>query len=236
MEKNLPKHVVIIPDGNRRWARKKGLNPWDGHREGIERIKELIKEAEKLEVVCLSFWLLSIDNIKNRAKSEINFLFNLLNKYLEKLSKEKEIHEKGVKISILGFWEKFVPAKICSKIKKTIEVTKNYDKYFLNLFIAYNGIDEMLEAINQIKKQAVKNPDLKITPDLIKENLFTKDLPAVDYLIRTGGEPHLSAGFMMWDIANAQLYFTDTYFPDFNAKEFRKAIQEYQRRERRMGG
>lgn len=236
MDTNLPRHIVIIPDGNRRWARERGLKPWMGHREGVERVKELIKEADKLKIFCLSFWLLSMDNIKNRPRKEIDFLFNLLNKYLEKLLKEKEIHEKEVKINILGFWEKFVPIKICSRIKKIIEATKNYNKHFLNLFIAYDGISEMTEAINQIKKQAIKNPNLKITPELIKENLFTKDLPPVDYLIRTGGEPHLSAGFMMWDIANAQFYFTNTYFPDFGKEELRKAIQDYQKRERRLGG
>ena len=236
MEGNLPKHIVIIPDGNRRWARERNLKPWIGHREGVERVKELIKEADKLKIFCLSFWLLSIDNIKNRPKMEIDFLLKLLNKYLDELSKEKEIHEKEVKINILGLWEKFLPSQICFKIKKIIEITKNYNRHFLNLFIAYDGTNEMIEAINQIKKQAIKNPNLKITSELIKENLFTKDLPPVDYLIRTGGDPHLSAGFMMWDIANAQFYFTKTYFPDFGKEELRKAIQDYQKRERRLGG
>jgi undecaprenyl diphosphate synthase len=233
---DLPRHIVIIPDGNRRWAKNKGLRPWMGHKEGVERIKELAKEADKLEINCLSFWLLSIDNIKNRPKPEINFLSNLLCKYLKDLLKEKIIHEKKIKISILGFWKKFLSPKLCVAIEKVIEATQDYDQRFLNLFIAYNGIDEMLEAVKQIETQARKNPDLKITPDLIKENLFTKGLPPVDYLIRTGGEPHLSAGFMMWDIANAQCYFTKTYFPDFGKAEFRKAIQEYQKRERRLGG
>ena len=116
-----------------------------------------------------------------------------------------------------------------------MKATKNHDRIFVNLFLAYNGTDEMLKAVRQIVKESRKNPKLKITPDLVKKNLFTKDLPPVDYLIRTGGEPHLSAGFMMWDLVYTQLYFTKTYFPDFGKKELRKAIREYQRRDRRFG-
>ena len=236
MKNGLPKHIVIIPDGNRRWARKRGLNPWRGHLEGAERFGELIEEVGKIGISCLSFWCLSVDNIKNRSKGEIGFLFNILNKKLKDLINEKEIYEKKVRVNILGFWQKYLPKKIQQQIKEIIEKTKNHDRFFLNLLIAYNGTDEILQAIEQIVKESRKNSKLQITPDLIKKNLFTKDLPPVDYLIRTGGEPHLSAGFMMWDIANVQFYFTKMYFPDFGKKELRKAIREYQRRERRLGG
>lgn len=236
MKDGLPKHIVVIPDGNRRWARKRGLNPWQGHLEGVERLGELIEEVGKIGISCFSFWCLSVDNIKNRSKGEIGFLFNILNKKLKDLINEKEIYEKKVKVNILGFWQKYLPKKIQQQIKEIIEKTKNHDRFFLNLLIAYNGTDEMLQAIEQIVKESRKNPKLQITPDLVKKNLFTKDLPPVDYLIRTGGEPHLSAGFMMWDIANVQFYFTKMYFPDFGKKELRKAIREYQKRERRLGG
>ena len=235
MEENLPRHVVIIPDGNRRWARKRGLKPWDGHREGAERFKELLEEMVRFKIPYFSFWVMSVDNFKKRPKREIRFLINLL-KELKKISKSKEIHDNKIRINVLGLWKSILPKKIIELIEGVIDKTKNYDKFFVNVFLAYNGINEMLDAIKRIKKRIIENPDLKITPDLIKQNLFTKNLPPVDYLIRTGGEPHLSAGFMMWDIANAQLYFTDTYFPDFGKEEFRKAIQEYQKRERRLGG
>jgi len=236
MEGNLPKHIVIIPDGNRRWARERGLKPWAGHREGAERSKELVKEIINLNIPFFSFWGLSIDNIKNRPKKEIDFLFNLLNRYLKDIIKNKDIHKNQVRINILGFWKKFFPKKTCELIEKAMQTTKNYNRFFFNLFLAYDGISEMTETINQIKEKVIKNKNLKITSELIKENLFTKDLPPVDYLIRTGGEPHLSAGFMMWDIANAQFYFTNTYFPNFGKNELRKAIQDYQKRERRLGG
>ncbi len=236
MKDNLPKHIVVIPDGNRRWARAKNLKPWVGHREGMKRIGELLEESIKLGIPHFSFWGLSVDNIKNRPKKEIDFLLDIFDRNLKKLIKGKEIYEKKVRIRVLGFWRKFFPKELCQSIEKIMSVTKNHDRFFLNLFLAYNGTDEMLGAIKQIKKQVSRNPNLRITPNLIKENLFTKGLPPVDYLIRTGGEPHLSAGFMMWDIANVQFYFTKIYFPDFDRRELRKAIREYQRRKRRFGG
>lgn len=236
MEEKFPRHIVIIPDGNRRWARQRGLTPWRGHQEGVERVKELGSAMLDFGIPYFSLWALSIDNIKNRSKKEIDFLLKILNKYLRELKKKKEIHEKKVRINILGFWQKFLPKETQQLIEEAMELTKNYNKFFFNLFLAYNGTDEMLSAVSQIKNQVIKNPRLQITSELIKKNLFTKDLPPVDFLIRTGGEPHLSAGFMMWDISNAQCYFTKTFFPDFDKHHLRKAIEEYQKRERRMGG
>lgn len=231
----LPRHIVIIPDGNRRWAKNKGRRPWMGHKKGAERFKELLEEMVRFKIPYFSFWVMSVDNFKKRPKREIKFLINLL-KRLKEVSESKKIHDNKIKINVFGFWKKILPPKSCRLIEEVMETTKKYSKFFVNVFLAYNGTDEIIEAINQIKKKVIKNPNLKITPELIKENLFTKGLPPVDYLIRTGGEPHLSAGFMMWDIANAQCYFTKTYFPDFGKVEFRKAIQEYQKRERRLGG
>ena len=235
MKNNLPRHIVVIPDGNRRWARAKNLNPWAGHQEGAKRFGELVDESIELGIPYFSFWGLSIDNIKNRSKKEIDFLLNILNKKAKKIVNGKEIYEKKIKIMVPGFWKDFFPKELCQSIEKLIKVTENHDRIFVNLFLAYNGTDEMLKAVRQIVEESRKNPKLKISSDLIKKNLFTKDLPPVDYLIRTGGEPHLSTGFMMWDLVYTQLYFTKTYFPDFNKKELRKAVREYQRRERRFG-
>ncbi len=116
-------------------------------------------------------------------------------------------------------------------IEKSIQLTKDYNNYFLTVLVAYNGVDEMVEAVKNI----AKSRNAEITSDLIKENLWTGDLPPVDLLIRTGGEPHNSTGFMMWHTANTQFYFTKTLWPDFDKKEFKKAIEEYGERERRFG-
>ena len=114
-----------------------------------------------------------------------------------------------------------------------IEATKDYSKHVLNFFLAYSGDDEMVDTVKQIVKKGI--PPEAVSEEMIKDNLLTKNLPAVDYMIRTGGEPHLSAGFMMWDTANAQLYFSKKYFPDFGAKELEEAIDEFSQRERRLG-
>ena len=138
-----------------------------------------------------------------------------------------------MQINIIGHWKEKFPKKLVKLFEKIIEKTKNYNKHNLNFFLAYNGDDDMQTAIKNIVNSGISAKDL--SPEIIKSHLMTKNLPAVDFMIRTGGEPHLSTGFLMWDTANSQLYFTDKYFPDFNASEFRIAIEEYQSRQRRKG-
>lgn len=230
-----PYHIAIVPDGNRRWARAKGLKPWIGHQYATENLKKIFEAALDIKIPYFSFWASSQDNLAKRPKAENKFLLNLFKKEFAKLAIDKRIHKEQVRVNIFGEWRKQFPEEVKKPMKRAIETTKNYNKFFLNFFIAYSGIDEMLKAIRKISKQNLDNPDFKITPQLIKKYLFTKDLPRVDYLIRTGGEPHMSAGFMMWDIADAQMYFSDKSWPDFTANDFKKAIQEYSRRQRRFG-
>lgn len=236
MDKKIPQHVVIIPDGNRRWARKRGLAPWLGHEAGEKQFEKILKKALEMNVQCLSFWGSSLDNIKKRPKREVVFLLSLFKKHFERIASAPEVHKNKVKISALGRWQEIFPYPVKRAILGAIEATKNYNKYFLNFFLAYDGRDEMLEAIKKIAQLARKKGSGIIKEELVKQNLFTAGLPKVDFLIRTGGEPHFSAGFMMWDIADAQLYFTDKFFPDFGPTEFKKAILEFQRRERKFGG
>jgi len=233
----LPRHVVVIPDGNRRWARKRGLLPWFGHKEGAKKLQEICQAALELNIYCLTFWVGSWENLTKRSKPEVDFLFRLYHQYFEKLIKRKEIHQHQVRINVLGRWREILPKKTIKVIEEAIKLTKKYQKHFLNVMVAYNGTDEILAMVKSIVKEARKNPRLRITPELIKSHLWTKDSPPVDFLIRTGSrnDPHNSTGFMMWDCANSQLYFTREFFPDFGYNEFIKAIKEYQRRERRLG-
>ncbi len=127
------------------------------------------------------------------------------------------------------------PEEVKKSIQQAIDKTKNYNNMFLTFFLAYSGVDEMMQAIKNIVRLARNKKDLKITSQLIKDNLFTYDLPPVDYLIRTGGEPHLSCGFMMWDIADTRLYFSNKLWPDFTKKDFICAIEQYKKVERRFG-
>lgn len=230
---NFPQHVVIIPDGNRRWARERGLKPWEGHIEGAKNTEAIIESAKNLGVRCLSFWGSSQDNLVKRPVAEKKALLDIYFKNFTRLIEGEEIHRDRVRVSIIGRWKEQFPSALTNLLCRAEEVTREYDAYFLNFFLAYNGDDEMLDAVRTVARSGV-SPEL-ITPEMIKEALWTRDLPLVDYLIRTGGEPHLSAGFMMWDIANAELFFSDKNYPDFGPDEFEKAIVEYGERGRRKG-
>ena len=233
--KNLPIHIAIIPDGNRRWARKHKLDVWLGHKNGtasLERLGDIIVE---LNIPHLSFWASSKDNLKKRHPQEVKFLLNLFKEKFLELSESEKIHKNKMKINIFGSWREQFPEDVKQSLEQAIESTKNYSNYFLNFFIAYSGTDEVLGAIKCIAKRARGDSSLKIDKDLLKNCLLTRDLPPVDLVIRSGGEPHLSDGFMMWDTANAQLYFSEKLWPDFGESDFREAIEDYVRRGRRFG-
>lgn len=229
----IPIHVAIIPDGNRRWAKERGMQPWDGHEAGAKNTEKLIEKAHKLGVRHLSFWGSSIDNLTKRPFQEKKALLGIYEKYFKRVLESEEIHKNKVRVNFIGKWESQFPEGLKNVIYDCIQKTRDYKNYFLNFFLAYNGDDEMIEAVKKIIEKCKTGQ--KVTASLIKENLMTRELPPVDLLIRTGGEPHLSVGFMMWDIANSQMYFSKKLYPDFNDREFEKAIEDYQERERRMG-
>lgn len=233
--KNIPNHVAFIMDGNRRWAMNHMLAVWKGHESGVLTVKEIIKEAVKLEITHFSFWGSSLDNIAKRSKEEVSRLFKIFKNNFIDLAKDKDIHQNKIKVNVFGRWRELFPEDLKADIEHAIEATKNHNKHFLNIFLAYSGIDEMEEAIRKISEEARKNPKIKITAEMIKKYLFTEALPPVDYLIRTGGDPHLSGGFMMWETADSQLFFSDKYWPDFTAQDFHSAIEEYGRRKRKFG-
>lgn len=233
IQSNLPLHVVIIPDGNRRWAKKRGMHPWEGHEEGAKNTEKIIERAHQIGVKCLSFWGSSVDNLTKRPFEEKRALLRIYEEYFQKLLQNKDIHANEVRVSVIGRWKEQFPESLKKLLVHAIEETKNYSKNFLNFFLAYNGDEEMLTAVRSIVQQGISPED--VTEETIKDHLYTKNLPHVDYLIRTGGEPHLSAGFMMWDTANSQLYFSEKNFPDFGADDFEEAIREFSDRTRRLG-
>lgn len=230
-----PTHVAITPDGNRRWARGKGLQPLAGHERGADVFKEMIRHASKRGVRHVSIWGMSLDNFVRRDLREVAGLLQLFRAQFRSLAEDADIHERGVHVNVLGRWREKFPFPVRRAVERAMDATKDYGNLFLNIFLAYSGTDEMLEAVRRIASEARKASRLTITPELIKKHLFTRDLPPVDLLIRTGGEPHLSAGFMMWDMADAQLYFTEKYWPDFSTDDFDDALAKYARRERRFG-
>ncbi|XLQ20294.1 MAG: polyprenyl diphosphate synthase [Candidatus Moraniibacteriota bacterium] len=235
MENNrMPLHVAVIPDGNRRWAKDNGVDPWIGHEEGAKAIEEIARKSRELGIKYLSFWGSSVENMTKRPLRERKALLDIYDRYFTKLLSSDDIFNDEIKINVFGDWRNQLPKKLVTVLEDGIEKTKNHSKYVLNFFLAYSGDEEMLNAIRKIVVDFDNNSE-NISKETIKNYLLTRELPPVDYLIRTGGEPHLSAGFMMWDIANAQLFFSQKNFPDFDNMEFEYAIDEYLRRTRRLG-
>lgn len=230
MVQNIPHHVVIIPDGNRRHARALGREPWYGHELGAKNTEFLIKKAHKLGIRELSFWGSSLENLKKRPLDETRALLRIYETYFQELAGNADIHEKQVRVRFIGRWREQFPASLKQILISIEESTKDYDNYGLNFLLAYSGDDDMLQAI-----EALSLSKSKITKESLKAVLMTHELPPVDYMIRTGGDPHLSAGFMMWDTANAELFFSEALYPAFDEKAFEEAIIDYGTRSRRKG-
>lgn len=225
--------MALIPDGNRRFAKERGQLPWEGHDAGAKNTEQIVEKARELGVRMLSFWGSSIENMTKRPLEEKRELLRIYETYFSKLIENESVHRDGVRIRMLGRWREQFPDTLKQLLVRCEEETKTYSEYGLNFFLAYSGDDEMLSAIRSLLSSGMSAEN--ISGETLKQALLTRELPPVDYLIRTGGEPHLSAGFMMWDIANAQLYFSEKYYPDFNAEAFAEAIEEYARRARRFG-
>ena len=236
MDDNILRHVVVMPDGNRRWARKKGFQAWTGHRAGAKVLKRILEKSLEMNIFCLTFWGASLDNLTKRPKQEVKFLYKVFENYFKEALKNKKITENQVKINIIGEWKRIFPKDNQKYLEKIIDKTKNYNNFLLNFLLAYNGTEEMISCVQSIVSKA-EGKKILVDKNLIKKNLWTKDLPPVDLVIRTGcnDDPHISAGFMMWDTAYSQIHFTETLFPDFSTKEFEEIIKTYISKERRKG-
>lgn len=221
MKIRIPKHIAIIMDGNRRWAKKRGLFSHKGHQEGVKSFKKIVKYSGKIGVGYLTVYAFSTEN-KLRAKLEVEALFRILEDALEK--EAPELNKNNVKINFIGDING-LPKSLQEKIKK-IEKFLSKNKG-LNLIIAlnYGGRKEIVQAAQKASKITEKN---------IENNLYTKGIPDPDLVIRTGGEMRLS-NFLLWQAAYSELYFTDTLWPDFKEKHLDKAILDYNDRERRFG-
>jgi undecaprenyl diphosphate synthase len=222
-------HLAIIPDGNRRWAKERGLQVWKGYTESIQKTVDFLKKAFDLEIEYVTFWACSYNNLLERPKEELYILEDVFKRSAKLITEDKDIHNKQVNVNYIGEWQNLLKKDTIETLDKAKEATKNYSNYHLTFLIGYNGDREMLNAINSIDKNT------KVTPEILKQNLWTKDLPPVDLIIRTGGEPHLSAGFMMWDAMNTQLYFSDKMWNDFTTDDLIIAIENYNNRQRRFG-
>lgn len=229
-EKNhIPKHVGIIMDGNRRWAEARGLGFNEGHEAGAKNLEKIVDRAEELGIKHLTIYTLSTENWRKRTQKEVRGIFNLLLKMIRE--KKEEYQKKGVKLFVLGNFQAF-PKKVARAIEEMLKIVLRHERMKVNVALNYGGRDEIIRAIKNIIKEGI--PPEKINEKLVAEHLYTNGQPDPDLIIRTGGEVRLS-NFLLWQMSYAELYFTDTLWPDFGPAEFDQAIVEYQKRKRRFG-
>jgi undecaprenyl diphosphate synthase len=229
---NLPKHLAIIMDGNGRWAKQQGLLRAFGHESGTKSVKTIIKTCAKLGIDNLTLYAFSTENW-NRPKLEVDTLMKILIKSLKK--ELPTLLESNIKLNTIGNIEK-LPQSAQKELLEVIDKTKNNDHMTLTLALSYGSREEIVNAVKNICNK-VKNNTISIDSiddSIINEHLYTQNLPDVDLLIRTSGE-HRISNFLLWQIAYAELYFTDVLWPDFKEQNLYEAIISYQKRERRFG-
>lgn len=224
----IPQHIGIIMDGNRRWAKERGLPSLEGHHQGYEKLKEIAKLCFKRGVKVLTVFAFSTENW-DRSKEEVSYLMALLKMAVKEAL--NEFHKDNIRMKISGRINQ-LSKDLQEAITETVEKTRNNTKGILNLALNYGGRPEIIDAIKEIIDKNI--PAQKIDEKIVKENLYMSDLPDPELIIRTSGEKRLS-GFLLWESAYSELYFTKKYWPDFNEKDLDEALQEYDRRERRFG-
>ena len=228
----LPNHVAIIMDGNGRWAKQKGLARVFGHRSGVKAVRKTVEAASEIGLKVLTLYAFSTENW-SRPKKEIDALMTIL---IRSLNKELSTFQKNdIKLQTIG-QTKNLPLKAQKKLQEVIDKTENNTSMILNLALSYGSREEIVNAIKNISKKIV-NKELsveEIDEKLINNHLYTFTLPDVDFLIRTSGEKRLS-NFLLWQMAYAELFFTDVLWPDFRKEDFFEAILDFQQRERRFG-
>jgi undecaprenyl diphosphate synthase len=228
-KEKLPKHIAIIMDGNRRWARAHNLPDIKGHEAGSDNLQKIVEYCRDIGIKHLTVYALSTENWRKRSPLEVKGIFNLLVRIVK--TKAAEYQRSGIKFFVLGNFQAF-PFKVKEAIKKILSLVIVDEKIQFNVALNYGGRDEIVNALKKIVKDKI--PEKKITEELVSDYLYTKDQPDPDLVIRPGGEFRLS-NFLIWQMSYAELYFTDILWPDFNPREMEKAIYWYQQRERRMG-
>lgn len=236
--KNGPKleHIAVILDGNRRWALERSLNPWMGHKEGAEKVENLLDWCLDIGVKSITLYAFSTENFR-RTKKEVQEIMNIAEEKLRKLLTDKRIHENKVRVKIIGR-RKLLPESLRKLVEEVEEATENYDNYFLNIALAYGGRAEIVDAARKIAEKVEKGElsSRQIDEKLFEKFLYTSHLPKQDpdLIIRTSGEERLS-GFLLWQSAYSELCFLDVYWPDFRKIDLLRAIRTFQRRKRRFG-
>tara|TARA_Y100000766_G_C18708502_1_gene507809 strand:+ start:144 stop:785 length:642 start_codon:yes stop_codon:yes gene_type:complete len=211
-------------DGNGRWGKKKNKNRNSGHYAGVKTVKKIVEASIKFRIPAVTFYVFSTENWR-RPKSEINFLFKLVNSYFK--SELENVIKNGIRINIMGELNK-LPKKLRLVLRETVKKTKKNKKILVNLALNYGAKKELIHAFKKIKLK-------KISENIIKNNLYTKNIPDPDILIRTGGKKRLS-NFMLWQLAYSELFFLDKLWPDFMPKDLKKILKQFNKTKRNFGG
>ncbi|MGI0075590.1 MAG: polyprenyl diphosphate synthase [Nitrosotalea sp.] len=232
----MPKHIAIILDGNRRWAKRNLIMKIEGHFRGADAVEKLLDWCEELSIKIITLYVLSAENL-NRKDDELDYLYDLINKRLHKLYNDPRIHKNHMNVKAIGSIE-LLPDFLKEILNKLEETTKDYDDHYLNIAIAYGGQDELVDAIKKIGSR-IKDGSLdinQIDKEVIESSLYTSHLPqsSPDMILRTSGEKRLS-GFLLWQSAYSELVFMDVYWPEFRKIDLMRAIRTFQKRGRRLG-
>jgi len=232
----MPNHIAIILDGNRRWAKRNLSLSKEGHFKGADAVENLLDWCEEFDIKIITLYVLSAENL-SRRDLELEYLFELIRTRLEKLFNDPRIHKNQMRVKAMGRVE-LLPDSIKNVLKRLDGATKNYEKHFLNIAIAYGGHDELIDAVKKIGGK-IKDGTLKIddiNKKEIESNLYTSHLPqsSPDMILRTSGEKRLS-GFLLWQSAYSELVFMDVFWPGFRKIDLMRAIRTFQKRKRREG-
>ncbi len=231
-KENFCKHIAIIMDGNGRWAKKRAMPRTFGHKEGAKNVVELVKSMKESGIEYLTLYAFSTENW-NRSKDEVSALMNLLSQYLD--NELKEIMQNNVKVMFIG--ERYMLDKnILEKMEYIENESKNNSNLTLCIALSYGSRHEIINAVKETAKMVInKEIDIEdLTQELFAKNLYTNSIPDPDILIRTSGEQRIS-NYLLWQLAYTELFFTDTYWPDFKKDELLNIIEQFNRRERRYG-
>jgi undecaprenyl diphosphate synthase len=231
----LPQHIAIIMDGNGRWARRRHMPRVAGHRAGVASVRSTVETAARIGLPALTLYAFSEENWKKRPKSEVDFLMRLLCRYLK--AEVRTLNENNIRLRYIGRRHE-LPAVVQQEMAEASDATGANTGMILTLALNYSARSEIVDAMRAIADAAARNgglDHLEITEQAISENLYTRDLPDPDLVIRSSGEMRLS-NFLLWQLAYAEIYVTQTLWPDFRGTHLLESIEEYQKRERRYGG
>jgi tritrans,polycis-undecaprenyl-diphosphate synthase [geranylgeranyl-diphosphate specific] len=228
MKTSNPKHVAIILDGNRRFAKRLMLEPWKGHELGSKKIQELLDYAKELDIKEMTFYALSVENINSRPARELNFLYKIFRETFRDMNKDKMMKE-GVRIRFIGDLD-LLPDNLRKECLNLEKETANNDNLLVNFAVAYGGRQELIEAVRKIIDKKVSGDE--VTARVIEDNLYLSSEP--DFIIRTGGEKRTS-NFLLWQASYSEWFFLDKMWPEFTKEDLVRCIEEFKNRKRNFG-